>query len=254
MPDDLKQIAKQLIKSKYVIAMTGAGISVESGIPDFRSPGGLWSRFDPFEYAHIDAFNSDPAKVWKMLLEVEEVLNQAKPNRAHYALAKLEAAGILKAIITKNIDNMHQRAGSRNIIEFHGNAETLTCTKCKKKFTREEIILEDLPPLCECKGIIRPDVVLFGETIPAHATRMADKEIERCTMVIVIGTSADVAPASRLPIKAKKNGAIIIEINLNETRLITPIADFRITGKAGDALIKLVNEVNAILKDPILTY
>lgn len=254
MLDDLKQIAKHMIKSKYVIAMTGAGISVESGIPDFRSPGGLWSRFDPFEYAHIDAFKRDPAKVWKMLLEVEEVLNQAKPNRAHYALAKLEAAGILKAVITQNIDNMHQRAGSRNVIEFHGNAETLSCIKCKKKFTREEIILDNLPPLCECKGLIRPDVVLFGETIPAHASRMAEKEVEKSTMVIVIGTSADVAPASQLPIKAKKNGAIIVEINLNETRLITPIADFRITDKAGSSLMELAGEVNAILKDPVLSY
>nr|CAI78616.1 hypothetical protein [uncultured delta proteobacterium] len=247
MPDDLKQIAKQMIKSKYVIAMTGAGISVESGIPDFRSPGGLWSRFDPFEYAHIDAFKRDPAKVWKMLLEIDEVLNQAKPNRAHYALAKLEAAGILKAIITQNIDNMHQRAGSKNVIEFHGNAETLTCTKCKKKFTREEITMESIPPLCECKGVIRPDVVFFGETIPAHATRMAGKEVEKCAMILVIGTSADVAPASRLPIKAKEGGAIIVEINLRETRLITPIADFRITDKAGDGLMKLVNEVDEIL-------
>ncbi len=148
------------------VALTGAGISVESGIPDFRSAGGLWEKFNPMEYATIDAFIRDPRKVWRMLTSLADLLEQAEPNPAHSALARLEKAGLLTGVVTQNVDNLHQRAGSVRVVEFHGNGQRLLCLSCHKVYDAGDVGELGSPPQCGCGEILKPDVVLFGEAIP----------------------------------------------------------------------------------------
>ncbi len=160
------ELAELIRRHPRVVALTGAGISVESGIPDFRSAGGLWSRFDPMEYAYIRAFRRNPAKVWAMLKEMDAVITRARPNPAHHALAELEAKGYLTGIITQNVDNLHQEAGSKRVVEYHGNALRFVCDTCRGHHPRESLDFSRTPLYCLCGGLIRPDVVFFGEPIP----------------------------------------------------------------------------------------
>ena len=234
--DKIETVALWLKKSKFAIALTGAGISVESGIPAFRGAQGLWDKYDPSEYATIDAFMRDPLKVWNMLKELYEITLKAEPNPAHKALAELERLGKLKAIITQNVDSLHQKAGSRKVIEFHGTGETLTCILCGAKYRIEEINLEKTPPFCECGGILKPDVVFFGEPIPLHALKEAFELSEKCDLLFVIGTSAQVYPAADIPRVAKKSGAKVVEINLEPTPLTNIVSDIFLEGKAGETL------------------
>lgn len=233
-------MAHALRKSSYVAVLTGAGISVESGIPDFRSPGGLWSRFDPMEYGHIASFRANPGKVWEMLVEMDELLSKARPNPAHYALAELENAGIVKGIVTQNVDSLHQHAGSREVVEFHGNNRTLRCDRCGRSVERDKISLTRLPPLCACGGPLRPDFVFFGENIPASTHDRALVHASRCDVMMIVGTSVSVAPASHLPYVAKARGASIIEINLLPSQLTDAMCDFRVLESAGSALPAIV--------------
>lgn len=247
--DLIQRAAKDLLTSRWAIALTGAGISVESGIPDFRSEGGLWSRFDPMEYAHIEAFHRNPEKVWEMLREVIPLTSRAKPNPAHYALAELESMGILKAVITQNVDGLHQRAGSRVVIEYHGNHDWLLCLNCGFKRATSEADLEGPPPRCpHCKAVLKPDVVFFGEPIPLEAQRRALEEAKRCDLMLVIGTSAVVYPAADLPRIAKGRGAKVIEVNKEPTVLTGVVSDYLLQGKAGEILPKVLEEVKK-LKD-----
>ncbi len=238
-----EELAAILRRHRRLVALTGAGISVESGIPDFRSPGGLWERFDPMEYAHIRAFRAHPAKVWTMLKEMDAVINAARPNPAHYALAALEAQGLLLGIITQNVDNLHQAAGSRRVVEYHGNAHRFVCDTCRGQHPRETLDFERTPLYCLCGGLIRPDVVFFGEAIPAAAQTEAGQLARDCDLLLVIGTSGEVAPASYIPYIAKEHGAVIVENNLEPTRLTYTHADHFLPGKAGEVwplvLIKL---------------
>lgn len=234
--NNCERAADLLRKSRHAIVLTGAGVSVESGIPDFRSRDGLWSRFDPVEYAYIDSFRANPAKVWRMLLEMDSLLANAKPNAAHYALADLERRGILKEIVTQNVDSLHQKAGSINVTEFHGHNRTLRCDRCGKRFKREEVSLFQLPPLCPCGTALRPDIVFFGEDIPAEAYRRALAAAEKCDLLLVVGTSATVAPASYLPRLAKGRGATLLEINPIETELTYRMTDLHMAQSAGEAL------------------
>ncbi|HSO72200.1 MAG TPA: NAD-dependent deacylase [Thermodesulfobacteriota bacterium] len=239
----IPQLADLLQRSRMTVALTGAGISVESGIPAFRGSQGLWDRYDPLEYAHIDAFMADPGKVWKMLAELGGMVDQARPNPAHLALAQLEAWGQLKAVITQNIDALHQRAGNREVIEFHGNGQRLRCLHCGKVFAKEAISLSVLPPRCPCKGILKPEVVFFGEPIPVPASQRAFELARTCEVMLVIGTSALVAPASHLPLTAKQNGAVLIEINLERTHLSDTISDFVLEAPASQAFSALVEHL-----------
>lgn len=243
--DRYQTLAERLLRSRYVVALTGAGISVESGIPDFRSQGGLWSRYDPMEFGHIESFRASPGKVWQMLLEIDTMLLRAEPNPAHRALAELESRGILKAIITQNIDSLHQRAGSRNVIEFHGNSRTLRCDRCDRAFERERVSLERLPPVCSCGGALRPDFVFFGEMIPAAAYQQAAAASKKCDLMLVIGTSATVAPASLLPLMAKRAGAFLVEVNPGITGISNQVTDFSIAEPAGQALPAIVAALDA---------
>jgi NAD-dependent deacetylase len=237
------QIAELLQKSRLTVALTGAGISVESGIPAFRGSQGLWDRYNPLEYAHIEAFLADPGKVWKMLAELGGMVDQARPNPAHWALAQLEDWGYLKAVITQNIDALHQKAGNREVIEFHGNGQRLRCLQCGKVFVKEDISLAVLPPRCSCQGILKPEVVFFGEPIPVAASQRAFELARTCEVMLVIGTSALVAPASHLPLTAKQNKALLIEVNLERTHLSDTISDYVLEARASQALSALVEHL-----------
>jgi len=236
-----QEIAQKIKKSRNAVALTGAGISVESGIPAFRGSQGLWERYDPMEYAHIEAFRANPGKVWRMLIELEHIVEQSRPNPAHFALAQLEKLGHLKAVITQNIDALHQLAGNKEVIEFHGNGRSLVCLSCGKTFPKERVSLEELPPLCTCRGILKPEVVFFGEPIPTGPSERAFQLSRTCDMMLVVGTSAVVAPASHLPFMAKQNGAIIIEINLEKTHLSETISDYVLETSASTALTTILD-------------
>jgi NAD-dependent deacetylase len=230
------ELAELLKNSNTAVALTGAGISVESGIPSFRGAYGLWTRFDPMEYAHIQAFLTNPAKVWKLLRELEDIISKARPNPAHYALAELEKMGRLRAIITQNVDNLHQEAGSRHVIEFHGNARRFVCLRCGRAFDPETLNFDQLPLYCSCEGLIKPDIIFFGEEIPVAANKAAFELAKACDLMLVIGTSAAVMPANHLPYTAKNHGARIVEINPETTELTRRLTDYYFDESASQVL------------------
>jgi NAD-dependent deacetylase len=251
MNDELTRAVDTIRKGKHVIALTGAGISTESGIPDFRSAGGLWEKYNPAEYATIDAFRTDPDKVWRMLFDMVDITVNARSNPGHIALAELEKMNILRCIITQNIDNLHQEAGSVNVIEYHGNVSRLECLRCgtiyeKREFDTEKLIKERIPPLCrKCSVILKPAVILFGEMIPEEATERSLEAARKADVVLVIGTSAVVYPAANIPLIAKQNRAAIIEFNTETTGLTDYATDIFIHGMAGRTLPELVRRLKS---------
>ena len=238
-----QQLADLIRQSRRAVALTGAGISVESGIPDFRSPGGLWERFNPMEYAHIQAFRRHPAKVWQLLKEMDETITRARPNPAHYALAELEARGHLMGVITQNVDNLHQAAGSKRVVEYHGNALRFVCLECNRPFHRQNLDFDRAPLYCPCGGLIKPDVVFFGEPIPPAAQAQAQELAQSCDLLLIIGTSGEVAPASYLPYTARDWGAVIVENNLEPTILTRTVTDHFLPGKAGEKWPQVIKEL-----------
>ncbi len=245
MTDLIHRAAQALRGARKTIALTGAGISAESGIPTFRDPGGLWDRYDPEEYATIEAFRRTPGKVWRMMKDFTE-LKTARPNPGHYGLAQLEQMGFLRCIITQNVDNLHQDAGSRDVIEFHGNMRQVICQQCDKTLPLEDISLETLPPYCSCGGVFKPAGVFFGEPIPMHAMLRSQEEAQSCEVILVIGTSAVVYPAADIPRVAKEAGAHVIEINPERTDLTSGVSDFLIQEKAGVAIPRIVAAIRAM--------
>ncbi len=241
-----RRFSELLLKSRYAVVLTGAGISVESGIPDFRGKNGIWAKRDPFEYGHIDSFRANPAKVWKMLTEMVTLVERVSPNDAHIALGEMEKLGIIKMVITQNVDNLHQRGGSSNVVEFHGNFRRMHCDNCMKQYLRADISLETLPPLCLCGGPIRPDIVLFGEGIPPEAYSRSFEAAGACDLMLVVGTSASVAPASQLPRVAKQRGAHVLEINPTPSELTAGITDIHITEPAGVALKSILKIIRSM--------
>ncbi|KAL8434171.1 hypothetical protein ACSSS7_003353 [Eimeria intestinalis] len=222
----IKTLGEELRKAKYVVALTGAGVSAESGIPTFRDPSdGLWRRYDPAVYATIWGFWRNPGNIWRLL---HEFLNEhePEPNRAHVALANLEALGIVKAVITQNVDNLHQDAGSQRVIEYHGNLMNASCYRCgakmqlTKQMARDPSFRKKLPPKCTCGGYFKPDAILFGEGIPSKAIREANKEADLCDLMLVVGTSATVHPASDIPYRAMRKGAKVIEVRFDKAAII----------------------------------
>ncbi|GAB6044846.1 NAD-dependent protein deacetylase [Caminibacter profundus] len=238
--NNYKKAAQILKNSKFPVAFTGAGISVESGIPPFRGPTGLWSKYDP-KILDIDFFMKNPYESWKYIKEIfYDYIGNTKPNDAHKFLAWLEKLGKLKGVITQNIDNLHQKAGSKTVIEFHGTASKMQCLKCKKKFLSKNISLEKLPPLCpECQGILKPDFVFFGEAIPTLVLEKSIELMQNADVVIIIGTTGEIMPASQLPILAKENKALIIEINIEKSNYTNKITDIFLKEKATKASNKL---------------
>ncbi len=233
--------AKNIIKeSNYLVAFTGAGISVESGIPPFRGENGIWNKYDP-EIFDLEYFYNNPKQSWEMIKNVFlKKINQTKPNKAHYWLAELEKKGVLKSIITQNIDNLHHKAGSSDVIEFHGNSRNLVCLNCKSVVTVEQTNLEKIPPKCKkCNSVLKPDFIFFGEQIPTDAFRQSIDAVEKADVLLVIGTTGMVIPASQLPYEAHKNGAKIIEINIEKSAYTNTITDIFLRGKASEVLPKL---------------
>jgi NAD-dependent deacetylase len=242
MKDLIEQSAEIVRKSRLTIALTGAGVSVESGIPDFRSAEGLWSKYDPAEYAAIDAFRARPTMVWKMLREMDDLISDAKPNNAHLGMGELERMGCLHCIVTQNVDNLHQKGGSKNVIEYHGNSSTLSCLWCGRGYKSEDK-RDHYPPICECGKILKPDVVFFGEAIPEDALNRSFQLASRAQALLVAGTSAVVSPANSIPAIAKRNGAKIIEINMERTHLTDSLTDIFLQGSAGSVISELVDAV-----------
>jgi len=214
MENEIKQAARLLRNAKKAIALTGAGASTESGIPDFRSKDGLWSRYDPMEYGTISAFRSNPEKVWKMLAELMLIVD-AQPNPGHLALARLEQQGILTGIITQNIDLLHTKGGSKNVVEFHGSINSLSCLDCGTNHPYHTIQSEPAPPACpHCQSLLKPDVVFFDEQIPPEVFTRAQSLLQNTDCLLVAGTSCSVIPASLIPSQVYGNGGTIIELNL----------------------------------------
>lgn len=243
--DRIKQAAGIIVELKPVLALTGAGISVESGIPDFRGKNGLWSKYDPDRYATIDAFLADPAEVWKMLREMDALIFKAQPNPAHTGLGILEQKGFLHYIITQNIDNLHQDGGAKNVIEYHGNSSTLSCLFCNSRYTMAEKRHEHLPT-CRCGQVLKPDVIFFGESIPLEAIDLSFHLASKARVLLVIGTSAQVSPANTIPAVASRNRATIIEINKEKTWLTGQLTDIFLEGEAGEIITGLVEAIDEI--------
>ena len=248
MEDLIKRAAEDIAAAKLVTALTGAGISTESGIPPFRGKGGLWERFNPMEVAHIDAFMQDPARVWDILLkEMKTIVEAAQPNDSHRGLTKLEKIGKLSTIITQNVDGLHQAAGSTDVIEFHGNFASHRCLDCHKQYATRDVQVTQVPPRCGCNGILRPNAVFFGELIPPEALRRSQQIATDCDLMLVLGTSAEVQPAAMMPVIAKNTGATIIEINPQSTALTAAVSDYLIKGKAGEVMNRIIAELERII-------
>ncbi|NHI92941.1 MAG: NAD-dependent deacylase [Candidatus Lokiarchaeota archaeon] len=256
---EIKKIAKMIFESKFAIILSGAGISTESGIPDFRGPDGLWTKLgdDPMDVASIASFRrmslmgaSDD--MMNMITSLVQTLITARPNKAHKAIGKLYKKGYIKACITQNIDGLHQRGGCKEVVEVHGTYKTATCQNCFKKYTFEFLVqkvLEDgqFPPSCDCQGIIKPDAIFFGESLPKHALYQAMSYSNKTDLMIVVGSSLVVYPIAEAPSIAKSNNAKLVIINLEPTPYDSQ-ADVLIRGKLGEILPKILEEVENLEK------
>jgi len=240
MKNLINEAAKLIKKSKYTIAFTGAGISVESGIPPFRGELGLWNKYNP-EVLDLAYYLENQESCWHYIREIfYDFFADAKPNEAHKMLAKLEDVGLLKSIITQNIDNLHQEAGSKTVFEFHGNSKKLKCLKCNELYGAEEFDFATIPPKCKNDNkILKPDFIFFGEGIPHEAYSNSFAAAEKAEVCIIIGSTGEVMPASSVPRTAKQNGATIIEINPEETMFTNNVTDIYLKGKASEILLEL---------------
>ncbi len=237
--ESIEEAAQLIVASKKTIAFTGAGISVESGIPDFRGPDGIWSKIDT-KYLEIDYFMRHGEICWPVIYEVFfKPLSNAQPNPAHHILAWMEHRNLLSGVITQNIDNLHHKAGNKTIVEFHGNTRRLTCPKCGRQ-TEADFSKLAFPPLCpQCRHILKPDFVFFGESIPFSAWHGTEELLKDSELMLVIGTTGAVFPAGQIPRQAKQNGTRIIEINLNPSEYTRDVTDIFIQQPASNVLIQL---------------
>jgi NAD-dependent deacetylase len=253
----LNDAARIIAFSNYVVALVGAGISVESGIPPFRGPGGIWTKLGEPVANGYQRFMNDPTAWWQErlsdrdeLAEFMKALDGAKPNPAHHAMAQMEQAGFLHHIITQNIDNLHQEAGSQAITEIHGNRLKLRCIECDLRYPLKGFPLDEVPPRCpSCNGIVKTDTVMFGEPIPMDALQSCRYQTQVCDCMLLIGTSAVVYPAAEFPLIAARAGASLIEINPMETPL-SDICRVVLRAPAGEALPALVGRLHGTSDKP----
>ena len=215
-------VAQKLKDSRKIVFVTGAGISQESGIPTFRGKDGYWRKYDPMKLASIDAFYDDPKLVWEWYEDRRKNILSVKPNEGHFAISQMEEFKEV-VVLTQNIDGLHQRSGSTNVLELHGSIIRIKCTVCDFTDNITENF-ESLPPKCKCGSMLRPDVVWFGEPLPQDIWQSAIKEASICDVMIIVGTSLVVSPANTLPVYAKQNGAILIEINPEKTVMSNDMA------------------------------
>jgi NAD-dependent deacetylase len=227
-------LAELLEANQPCVALTGAGVSTESGIPDFRSAGGIWAQFDPYEVASIDAFRRDAERVWEFYALRLDVLRDARPNDAHVALAQLESAGLVDAVVTQNVDGLHQAAGSRDVVEVHGSIGAAVCLRCGR---REDDVRPLLPlPRCDrCGTVLKPAVVMFGELLPAAAIDRATELARRARLLLVVGTSLEVWPVAGLPEETRRHGGKVAIVNRDPTPFDDRAA-LVVRGSAGETL------------------
>jgi len=269
MESMIQRAAGDVLESRYAVALTGAGVSTESGVADFRGPKGLWTTDRAAEaraYQRFELFLNDPKAYWQEMLGLTGShgafyagLQRACPNAGHYALAELESLGVLKCVITQNVDGLHRRAGSKRVLEYHGSVERVRCFSCGMRRPRDEVCLDELPPRCQCGGVFKYDVVHFKEPIPADVMDESEDEVLRCDLMIIAGTSAVVYPFANLPrmvrmqvgrgaenldADGRGRGLRIIEVNAERTPLTSEgISDYLIQGKTGELLPRIVSEV-----------
>jgi len=237
----VERLAELVRTHQPCVALTGAGISTESGIPDFRSPTGIWAHYDPMEYASIDAFLADPAKVWDFYAKRLDVLGSAEPNEGHLALADLEDRGWVEAIVTQNIDRLHARAGSRNVIEVHGSIASSSCLDCGEVVPMDDVVaLLPLPACPRCGRALKPDVVMFGELLPEGAIDQAIRLASEARLLLVVGSSLEVYPIAGLPLETLAAGGSLAIVNRGPTPFDRD-ADVRIDAGAGTTLAELAS-------------
>jgi NAD-dependent deacetylase len=237
---EIIQAAGIIANAKHLVAFTGAGISVESGIPAFRGEDGIWSKYDP-SILDIDYFCSNPSESWKAISQIfYQFFLDARPNPAHYLLSRMEKEGMLQSVITQNIDNMHYEAGNSHVIEYHGNSKWLKCSQCGERYELSDISLDPLPPRCkEDSEVLKPDFVFFGEGIPPEAASRSVDEVSVADTVLIIGSTGEVMPAAMLPSIAKSNGARVIEINPKQTSFTNSLTDLFLQGPAAEVCAEL---------------
>lgn len=250
MSDDVERLAGLIIRAQKVSVFTGAGISTESGIPDFRSPGGIWSRYDPEDFT-IQKFLSGPAArrtIWKMSLE-GGLLTEAQPNAAHYAITELYRLGKLDCVITQNIDNLHQKAGvpADRVFELHGNMEWVVCLSCRRRFPMSDVLGKvrggvEVPDCPDCYGILKPDAVFFGEALPQGTLQEAIRRARNCDVLIIIGSTLVVYPAAYIPTYAADAGAKLAIVNLTATPF-DHLAEVVIRGRAGEIMSQVMDRL-----------
>jgi NAD-dependent deacetylase len=247
MEDLIREAAELIVNSRFLTAFTGAGISVESGIPPFRGENGIWNKYDPIIF-DIEYYKSNPQAALQLRKVFYDVIKIAKPNAAHKALAEMERMGLLKAVITQNIDNLHFLAGNKEVIEFHGNTRYFVCMNCGRKYLVEEVeIREDRAPVCpKCGGLLKPDFVFFGEPIPQEAFTKSFEYARKSDVMLVIGTTGVIYPASLVPVEAHESGAKIIEVNIEPSTYTDSITDIFLQGKATEVMSKLLEEVKKL--------
>ena len=255
--EKLAQATQAILASKHLVVLVGAGLSVESGIPPYRRPGGLGTKYGEPAMLSYREFVRDPKLWWETRLrdevdpsnpvyEMKRAVDQANPNPGHFSLVELERLGLLKCTITQNVDNLHRRAGSESLLEVHGNRTWLRCTYCGHRWPRQGIPLPDLPPRCpDCLGVVKMDTVMFGEPIPPDVLKACWEQAKKCDCMLLIGTSGTVNPAARLPILACERGATLVEINPQETDL-TPWCQITLTGPSGELLPLIVDRVRRV--------
>jgi NAD-dependent deacetylase len=239
MDAEIRDAVADYRKSDFPVALTGAGVSVDSGIPDFRSEEGLWNVFDPWEYATIEAFRTTPRKAWIFYRSLARNLRDAKPNPAHKALARLESEGGLNGIITQNIDGLHGDAGSRNVLEVHGDARRLHCLRCGRltPALADHYSSQEVPECDRCGNPLKPNVVLFGENV--RLSEQSSQLLERCDLLLVVGTSAEVYPVADFPRQILRNGGKLIEFN-NRDSVLSSFCSHRIYGPASETVPQFV--------------
>ncbi len=245
----IERIAELLANSKYAVVFTGAGISAESGIPTFRGKNGLWKKFDPEEVASIQGFMGNPKAFWNFARELI-LKTKAKPNAGHYAIAELEKMGIVKAVITQNIDMLHQKAGSKRVLELHGSLKFVDCLDCGKIYRWDDLVgrIERGEVVCdECGSpYLKPRIVFFGEALPKEVLSEAIEEAKRSDVFVVVGSSLQVYPAASIPFIAKDSGAKLVMVNADLTDKDW-LFDIVLHGKAGEVLPKIVDKVKEMI-------